>query len=62
MIGIGIDASTTCIGYGVFDDDKLIAYGKIKPNAMCETWRDRIQDYIPKLQQLIDKNKDENDR
>lgn len=57
MIGIGIDASTTCIGYGVFDDDKLIAYGKIKPSEICETWRDRIQDYIPKLQQLIDKYK-----
>lgn len=57
MIGIGIDASTTCIGYGVFNNNKLIAYGKIKPSEECVTWRDRVQDYIPKLQELIDKYK-----
>ena len=32
MIGMGIDASTTCCGWCIFDDDKLIDFGKIKPH------------------------------
>lgn len=41
MIVMGIDASTTCSGYSVFDNHKLIEYGAIKPPETLE-WRDRI--------------------
>lgn len=57
MIGFGIDASTTCIGYSIFDDDKLIKYGKLKPTVDGLEWRDRVQNFIPQLQKLIEEYK-----
>ena len=55
MVGIGLDASTSCIGWSVFKDDKLINHGMIKTKNSMDNWRDRIQFFIPELQQLIDK-------
>lgn len=42
MISIGIDASTSCTGVAVFEDDKLIKYGAIKPKG--KDWRERLAD------------------
>lgn len=41
MIYLGLDASTTKTGYAIFDDDKLIEYGCIKPKSTLH-WRERI--------------------
>lgn len=38
---MGIDASSTCTGIAIFDDDKLIYYGAIKPPKDLH-WRERI--------------------
>ncbi len=55
MVGIGLDASTSCIGWSVFKDDKLINHGKFKPENSTDNWRDRIQFFIQEIQGLIDK-------
>lgn len=57
MIGMGIDASTTCIGWCIFNDDELLDYGKLKPTVEGLEWRDRVYNFIPQLQQIIDKYK-----
>ena len=57
MISIGIDASTTCIGWSIFDDDNLVNCGKIKPTINDLEWRDRIQNFIPQLQLIIEEYK-----
>ena len=57
MIGMGIDASTTCIGWCIFNDDELLDYGKLKPTVEDLEWRDRVYNFIPQLQQIIDKYK-----
>lgn len=54
MIYMGIDASSTCIGYSVFDNHKLIDYGKIKP-IKSNDWRERIEDMSEKIPKIIDK-------
>lgn len=57
MKSLSIDASTTCIGYSVWDGDKLVDYGKLKPTEKNLEWRERILDFIPQLQSIIDKYK-----
>jgi Holliday junction resolvasome RuvABC endonuclease subunit len=57
MIGIGLDASTTCIGYSIWENDKLIDYGKIKPTKNDLKWRDRVCNFIPQLHDIINKYK-----
>lgn len=53
MIVIGLDASTTCTGYGVFENNKLIDYGAIKPKG--EHWKDRLINEGPVLRELFEK-------
>lgn len=53
MINMSIDASTTCIGWSIFEDDRLIDCGKITPTIDKLEWRDRIQNFIPQLQSII---------
>ena len=50
---ISLDASTTCIGYSVWEKDKLITYGKLKPDKKCDGWRERLLDLIPQVHGLI---------
>ena len=38
---MGIDASSTCTGVAIFEDDNLIYHGAIKPPKGLN-WRDRI--------------------
>lgn len=40
MISMGIDASTTSTGWSIFNGDKLIASGTIKPKG--NEWRERV--------------------
>ena len=55
MIGIGIDASTSIIGYSVFQDDKLLYCDKVE--RIDGNGRERVQDVIPQIQNIIDKYK-----
>lgn len=48
---IALDASTSCTGYAVFENEWLIAYGKIKPHG--DTWRDRLMDETMELAALF---------
>lgn len=48
---IALDASTSCTGYAVFENERLIAYGKIKPHG--DTWRDRLMDETMELAALF---------
>lgn len=57
MIGMGIDASTTCIGYSIWEDDELIYCDKLKPSQKCENWLERIQDLSYRVQELINRYK-----
>lgn len=40
MIVVGMDASTSCTGYSVFADKRLIDYGAIMPKS--DDWRERV--------------------
>lgn len=52
---MGIDASTTCIGYSIWEDEKLIYCNKLIPNNNCKDWTSRIQDLSFQVQTIIDK-------
>lgn len=47
----GVDTSTSCTGWAVFENERLIAYGKIKPHG--DTWRDRLMDETMELAALF---------
>ena len=51
MIICGIDASTSCTGWSIFKDDKLITYGAIKPHS--EDWRGRVMDLTMALSEIF---------
>lgn len=57
MITMGIDASTSSTGWSVFDGDKLVTYGVIKPSG--EDWRERLINEGPMLNAILDKYKPE---
>ena len=57
MISISIDASTTMIGYSIWDEDELIKYGKLAPTIKDLEWRERVKDFIPQLQTIINEYK-----
>lgn len=54
MKGLGLDLSTSAIGYSIWDDDKLIYCNKIIPQG--DNWRERVQDSIQSLQLIIEEN------
>lgn len=51
QVSMGLDLSTTSSGWAVFEDDKLMAYGCIKPSG--KDWRERISDEMPKIDDII---------
>lgn len=60
MINIGIDASTTAIGWSIWDEDNLIDCGKLKTTLNTEDskkWRLRIQNFVPQLSRLLEEYK-----
>ena len=54
---LSLDCSTTAIGWSVFEDDKLIEYGRLTPSEKGLEWRDRVHNLLPQLEQLIKKYK-----
>ena len=57
MKAISLDASTTHIGWSIWEDDTLLAYGKLSPSIAKLEWRERIQNMIPQVQELINEHK-----
>ena len=54
---ISLDASTTAIGWAVFEDDNLIEYGRLTPTEKGLDWRERVHNLLPQLENLILKYK-----
>src|SRR5574344_1112373 len=52
---MSLDMSTTCIGWAIFDKDNLVECGKLIPTVKELEWRDRIQNFIPQLHNLMKK-------
>lgn len=50
---MGLDASTSCTGYSVFEDGNLIEYGAISPKGV--DWRERLMDESLTLAKLFHK-------
>ena len=48
---MGIDASTTCTGYSIFEDGKLIDYGYIRPKG--QHWRERLIQIGEQLKEIL---------
>ena len=54
---ISLDASTTAIGWAVFNEDELIEYGRLTPSDKSLDWRERVHNLLPQLENLILKYK-----
>ena len=52
MIYMGIDASTTSTGLGIFNNQELIYYECIKPSKKLE-WEDRIGEIAKRLNEIL---------
>jgi hypothetical protein len=59
MRALSLDASTTHIGWAVFDDDDLVAWGRLEPNKPKLDWRGRCENLAPQLDKLISDYKPE---
>lgn len=55
MVQISLDASSSCIGWSVFNDDELIDYGKLQPDKECVDYRAKIINLIPQLHKIMKK-------
>jgi Holliday junction resolvasome RuvABC endonuclease subunit len=53
---LSLDASTTSTGWAVFEENKLIDYGKICPSQSLD-WRERISLISKELTNIIEKYK-----
>ena len=54
MIRMGLDGSTKCSGWCVFDDEELLCYGKIVADKDLE-WRERVVYMMKEVASLIKK-------
>ena len=52
MIRMGLDGSTKCSGWCVFDDKDLLCYGKITADKDLE-WRERVVYMMKEVASLI---------
>ena len=50
---LSLDASTSAIGWAVFNEDELIEYGRLTPTEKELDWRDRVHNLLPQLENLI---------
>ena len=58
---MGIDASTSCTGYSVFEDGKLVAYGAIYPDHKTGIkWRGKLIEIGAKFKDLLSTSKLQN--
>ena len=53
MIRMGLDGSTKSSGWCIFDDDKLVTYGKIVVQDKDMDWRSRVVYMMRKVAKLI---------
>ena len=53
MIRMGLDGSTKSSGWCIFDDEKLITYGKIVADEKEDNWRKRVVFMMRKIAKLI---------
>lgn len=53
MVYCGIDASTTAVGWSIFNGTGLIDYGCFRPKG--DDWRDRTQQIAPFIKHLLEK-------
>lgn len=51
MIACGLDASTSCTGWSIFENGVLIAHGAIKPKG--DDWRDRVMELTMDIAQIF---------
>ena len=58
MTIIGIDGSTTCTGYSVFNNTSLIDYGAVRP--IGDNWRDRLVDEGAQIRHILEKYNPDN--
>ena len=54
MIRMGLDGSTKCSGWCIFDDEELLYYGKINADKNLE-WRERVVYMMKEVASLIHK-------
>lgn len=54
---LSLDCSTTAIGWSVWEGDELLRWGRLTPTKDKLEWRDRIRNFIPQLNKLINKYK-----
>ena len=52
MIRMGLDGSTKCSGWCIFDDEELLHYGKINADKKLE-WRERVVYMMKQVASLI---------
>lgn len=57
MIVMGVDGSTSCSGWSIFNDDKLIDYGAIKPKS--KEWSKRLYQEWQYFCEIMEKYKPE---
>ena len=50
---LSLDASTTCVGWAVFEGETLIKYGRIEPTEKNLDWQDRVHNLLPQVENLI---------
>ena len=53
QIVLSLDMSTTCTGWALFKEEKLIDYGKITPNKNDE-WQDRLQETAFEIKSVVE--------
>ena len=53
MRTISLDASTTHIGWSVWDDDELVDYGLLTPTVKNLEYRERVENFFPQIIALI---------
>jgi Holliday junction resolvasome RuvABC endonuclease subunit len=53
MIYLSLDASSTAIGWSVFDEDNLLKYGKVVPTITSKIYYERIINMIPQLHKIM---------
>ena len=54
---ISLDCSTTAIGWAIFEEDKLVKYGRLIPTVTGLEWQDRVHNLLPQLEDLLLKYK-----
>lgn len=57
MVVLGVDGSTSCSGYSIFQDGKLVSYGAIKPKG--HEWDNRLMQEWGQFCNIVEQYKPE---